>query len=306
MTRTRLAYWAAWLGLTAAVVVAGTIVPSARTADSAGCPDAEREPVVQTDQDLAGAPPPQGQEEFIFKADDDAKFRLRFDDSRSALKDEILLLVIADQPIPSNGLNSEQGFNAQFGGSYALRGPRRNIGVRGSGIEKSLVRFSGHEIGLCLRLDPVELKVPPGSYSGSLGVAFGSEMRASIPIEASFRAGWLKAAFLAFLGVLLGLVVKVLSEAAAIARTRGTGASEALRIYTSQLEFPVIVILAAIAGTFVYVAQYLHDPDWGAEGTDSLRLFSTCFILQMGSSEALAALSRVAGGGPPVPSGRSG
>lgn len=304
MTRTRLAYWGAWLGVAAAVAAAGTIVPSARTADSAGCPDAEREAGVEARRDLGEAPPEQG--ELIFDVDDDAKFRLQFDDSQSALKDEILLVVVTDQLVPRKGLNSEYGLNARFGGSYALRGPRRNIGVRGSGIQKSLVRFSGREIGLCLRLDPALLKVPPGSYSGSLGVAFGTEIRASVPVEASFRAGWLKAAFLAFLGVLLGLVVKVLSEAAAIARTRSTGAGEALRIYTSRLEFPVIVILAAITGTFVYVAQYLHDPDWGADGTDSLRLFSTCFVLQMGSSEALAVLSRVAGGVPPVPSGGPG
>ena len=123
------------------------------------------------------------------------------------------------------------------------------------------------------------------------------EMRASVPVVVSFRHGWLKAAVLVFLGVLLGLVVKILSEAAAIARTKGIGSREALRIYTSQLAFPVVVILSIIAGVFVYVVQYLHDPDWGADATDSLRLFATCFVLQMGSSEALGVVSRVAGGG---------
>jgi H+/Cl- antiporter ClcA len=131
-------------------------------------------------------------------------------------------------------------------------------------------------------------------------------MLSAVNVEATFRGPWRKAAFFAFLGVFLGLVVKTLSEAAAIARTSGIRAREALRIYTSRLEFPVIVILAAIAGTFVYVVQYLHDPDWGAEGTDTLRLFATCFIVQMGSSEALSVVSRVTGGFPAPPATPSG
>jgi len=297
--RAKVAYRAAWFGVVGAVIIAATIVPSARSADAAGCPNAEREPGVEP------AFPESAFREVADDADiwfDDPsdELILQFDDSRTAQKDEVILVTVQGQEIPASGLNEEGGLIARFGGSQRLKGPgRHKLGPSERGIQKSIARESAHDLSLCLRIDPGQIKIAPGTYSGMLGVAYGDhmEMRASVPVVVSFRHGWLKAAVLVFLGVLLGLVVKILSEAAAIARTKGIGSREALRIYTSQLAFPVVVILSIIAGVFVYVVQYLHDPDWGADATDSLRLFATCFVLQMGSSEALGVVSRVAGGG---------
>lgn len=299
MTRTRLGYRAAWFGVLGAVAATGAIVPSAGSADSPFCPGAESD----------GLPTPPGDAHplhlVVAQPAEGTVFRLRFGDSPTALRQQIFLALDDGQEVPS-GLNDQERLNARFGGPGWLRGPNRVIGPTGPGIQTFLERRSSHELGLCLRLDPAVLHVPPGSYEGSFGVAYKSEMLSAVNVEATFRGPWRKAAFFAFLGVFLGLIVKTLSEAAAIARTGGIRAREALRIYMSRLEFPVIVILAAIAGTFVYVVQYLHDPDWGAEGTDTLRLFATCFVVQMGSSEALSVVSRVAGGLPAPPASPSG
>jgi hypothetical protein len=299
MTRARLAYPAAWLGLVGAVAAAGAIVSPAGSADASPCfgvsPQSSTLPQFQLPGPAGTGTGDQGDEEdslqLVFKKlTEDTKFRLRFADSAAAKKREIYLSVSEGQELPGRDwFNKRERLNARFGGdSQTLRGPSDEFGPTGPGIQTRLERISSRELGLCLRLDPSELHVPPGTYQGSLWVAHEAEMLSAIEVEATFRGPWRKAAFFAFLGVFLGLVVKTLSEAAAIART-------------SRLEFVVLVILAVIAGTFIYVAQYLHDPDWGADGTDTLRLFATCFVVQMGSSEALSVVSRVAGGGPSVP-----
>jgi hypothetical protein len=316
VTRTRLAYPAAWLGLVGAVAAAGAIVSPAGSADASPCfgvsPQSAALPQFQLPGPAGTGTGDQGDEEdslqLVFKKlTEDTKFRLRFADSAAAKKREIYLSVSEGQLPGRDWFNIQERLNARIGGdSQTLRGPSDEFGPTGPGIQTRLERRSSRELGLCLRLDPSELHVPPGTYQGSLWVANEAEMLSAIDVEATFRGPWRKAAFFAFLGVFLGLVVKTLSEAAAIARTTGTRAREALRIYTSRLEFLVLVILAVIAGTFIYVVQYLHDPDWGADGTDTLRLFATCFVVQLGSSEALSVVSRVAGGGPSVPLGSSG
>ena len=316
MTRSRLAYPAVWLGLVGTVAAAGAIVSPAGSADASPCTgvrlQSESLPQFQLPGPAGTGKGDQGNAEDSLRLvfDDPAegtRFKLRFADSAAAQKQEIDLSVSEGQELPgSDWFNNRERLNARFGGTQTLRGPSADIGPTGPGIQTQLERKSSREVGLCLRLDPSELHVPPGTYHGSLWVALETEMLSSIEVEATFRGPWRKAAFFAFLGVFLGLVVKTLSEAAAIARTTGTSAREALRIYTSRLEFLVLVILAVIAGTFIYVVQYLHDPDWGADGTDTLRLFATCFVVQMGSSEALSVVSRVAGGGPSVSVGSSG
>ena len=316
VTRTRLAYPAAWLGLVGAVAAAGAIVSPAGSADASPCFGVGLRSATVPQFQLPGfagtGKGDQGDEENSLPPVFDelapgTRIKLRFADSAAAQKQEIYLSVIEGQELPgSDWFNNQERLNARFGDTQTLRGPSGDIGPTGAGIQTRLERRSSRELGLCLRLDPSELHVPPGSYHGSLWVAHETEMLSAIEVEATFRGPWRKAAFFAFLGVFLGLVVKTLSEAAAIARTTGAGSREAVRIYTSRLEFLVLVILAVIAGTFIYVVQYLHDPDWGADGTDTLRLFATCFVVQMGSSEALSVVSRVAGGGPSVPLGSSG
>lgn len=118
-----------------------------------------------------------------------------------------------------------------------------------------------------------------------------------MPVEVTFRASRWTAALIAVLGVLLGLTVKVLSEAAGIHRTTGVGAKSALAAYFSQLMFPVTLIVAVIAGVFSFVVLYRADAAWGASDSDWLRLFATCFVLQMSGSEALNMLGRIAGTG---------
>jgi hypothetical protein len=311
VTRARLAYPAAWLGLVGAVVLAGTIVSPAGSADASPCfevgPLSATLPTFQIPGPVGTGTGDQDDEEdsqppVFNEPAPGTRIKLRFADSAAAKKQEIYLSVSEGQELPgSDWFNNQERLNARFGDTQTLRGPSADIGPTGPGIQTRLERRSSRELGLCLRLDPSELHVPPGTYQGSLWVALETDMLSSIDVEATFRGPWRKAAFFAFLGVFLGLVVKTLSEAAAIARTTGTRAREALRIYTSRLEFMVLVILAVIAGTFIYVVQYLHDPDWGAGATDTLRLFATCFVVQMGSSEALSVVSRVAGGGPAVP-----
>jgi hypothetical protein len=295
VTRVKLSYWAAWLGVGGTAAVAALIVPAASSTGSTSCP-----PGVAIDRYYPEPRPSPAKVEFV-PVPDGSKVKLRFNDSHRPLKREFLFALAAGAPdFDLNALNNPSGLNARMF-SQRLTGPRENyIWPIGHGVQLSLELLSSDNIGICFRLDPNEMTVPPGTYHGTVGVAFKDQMRTSVGVEASFRESWKRAALIAFLGAFLGVVVKALSEAAAIARSRGTSGWQALRDYTWQLTFVVTVILAVISGIFTYVALYAHDPDWGADANDGLKLFAACFIVQMSSSEALGVIVRFAGGGQPT------
>ena len=56
-----------------------------------------------------------------------------------------------------------------------------------------------------------------------------------------------------------------------------------MREYTLQWSFPLAIILGVLTGWLGFVEMYETSETWGVAGTDSLKLFGTCFGFQMGS-----------------------
>jgi len=277
-------YCAAWsvAVATAAVAVTGVAAGGVPRTEPCGTPNLDNE----------YAPAPPGSDDLAFGPPTRA-FSLRFDDSREPLHRRIRLLV-------DDGVITPVGLKVRLGAGEALTGPgTHEIQAEGDGLEMNVKVVDEHRVEVCVGINPPSIvDFSPGQYTGSVGVLVGEMAKASVPIEVTFRAWRWKAVFIAFTGVVLGVIVKVLSEAAAIQRSTGVAPTRALRAYAEQLTFPVTLILAAIAGTIVYVDLYNSDRDWGSDGSDSIKLFAACFIVQMSSSEALALLSRLGGGAP--------
>jgi hypothetical protein len=297
VTRSQFSYWTAWLGVAGVGAIAAVIVPAAApSADTTPCP---------AKSTSANPPHPDPKYVNFDQPPPGTTVRLQFDDSKGPRKGRFPFTLVRGITAPSGtGLNTDLGLNARFGVLGGLRGPADNwIYPAGTGVELGLERWSDNTIAVCVRLNKADIGVPPGSYSGTIGIAYRDQLKTSVPVVATFRERWQQAALIAFLGAFFGLVVKVLSEAAALARSKAISGRRALREYITQLTFVVTVILAAISANFTYVVLYTHDRDWGADPNDGLRLFATCFIVQMGSSEALAVVSRFAGGlpGPRIP-----
>ena len=294
MKRSRAFYWTAWIGVAGAATFVGTSLAGGSSIKPDDCPGAV---VDSANRGYVGkAPLDHARLRF---SDPTKTLDFQFDDSRSPIKREIPVSLVAGQKAPTSGLNNPSGLNVRLGGQQVFDGPGPRE-ISSTDVQMSLARLSEHQLSICVRLDPAQLAVSPGRYRGTVGVAYSDVMRISpVDAEVTFRASRAKAILIVVLGVFLGLVVKVLSEAAVIARTTATRGRRAVWLYMSELMFPVTLILSVISGVFAYVTLYAHDRDWGAEADDSLRLFATCFLLQMGTSEILAVLNRFGGGGSP-------
>ena len=288
--RSRAFYWTAWIGVAGAATFVGTSLAGGPITKPNDCPGA-----IVDRANYVGPPPPD--HALLRFVDPRTKLDFQFDDSRSPIRRQIPVSVVDGQRAPKSGLNNRSGLNVKLGGQQVFDGPGTHE-FSSTDVQMSLEPLSEHQISICIRLDPAQLAASPGLYRGTIGVAFSDVMRTSpVDVDVTFRASRAKAMLIVVLGVFLGLVVKVLSEAAVIARTTGTRGLRAVWLYMSELMFPVTLILSVISGVFAYVTLYAHDRDWGAEADDSLRLFATCFLLQMGTSEILAVLNRFGGGG---------
>ena len=85
-------------------------------------------------------------------------------------------------------------------------------------------------------------------------------------------------------GVVLGLLVKMLTELGSGRRARDRRARDVARTYVLQWSFPLAIILGVVAGWLGFVQMYESNATWGVGGgTDSIKLFGTCFGFQMGS-----------------------
>jgi hypothetical protein len=284
LRRVRL-YWTAWVGAGAAALFVATSVAAGAAPLVDSCAR-ESEPSVVAP---AAAPRAAG---VILEADDGAKLSLPFGDSRAPDNDQIFLKVFG-------GEASAMGLDVLFGSGYLESAEGNRIAITDNGVHGSISVVRSHLLAVCLAVDPSSITgFRPGRYTGSVVIAAGDMQKETVPVEVSFRSSHWNAVTFAFLGVFLGLAVKVLSEAAGISRQSNIGPGSALRGYVCQLTFPVTLILAAIAGWIGYVHLYGGDHDWGASGNDAVKLFASCFIVQMSGSEAMSLLSRVAGTGP--------
>src|SRR5262249_3933650 len=151
-----------------------------------------------------------------------------------------------------------------------------------------LIPINSRELQLCVIVQPnADGGVEPGRYKGTIFIKQGNAALVSLPVELTFRASHWTGIEIALVAVLLGLFVKVFSEAAARQRQEKVGPMRALKSYASELTFPVTIILAAIAGWLVFDQMYAGNPVWGASGGDITKLFAVCFIAQMSSNQGI-------------------
>ena len=140
------------------------------------------------------------------------------------------------------------------------------------------------KVRVCVALDPKDIThLRPGRYTGNIVLSASNFEDAAIPISATFRAPRSDGLKMAAGGVLLGLLVKMLSELASSRRAEGGRARDAVREYVLQWSFPLAIILGVVTGWLGFVEIYESSETWGVGESDSLKLFAACFGFQMGS-----------------------
>lgn len=139
-----------------------------------------------------------------------------------------------------------------------------------------------HAVEVCVEIDAHAVGAHPGHFVGSVGlVGDDLDVGSTVPVDVTFRASREVAIVLAFAGVALGLLVKMLTELAAANRSRSGTLS--IRAYLRDWSFLAAVVLGAITGWLGYVEIYGADPVWGDSNSDWLKLFGTCFAFQLAS-----------------------
>ena len=231
----------------------------------------------------------------------DRSFRLRFDDARNVNGDAVTLAE------GLAGVKLAPGDDISASMSTYLRSSERTIfpGIDESGqISPSPPALSitpSGAVQVCLEMNAAALiGVRPGQYESNVGVTGKDLLIASaIPVVVTFRSSrWLALAIAAG-GVLLGLLVKMLTELKAA--HRAPNAPRSVRDYIRDWSFPTAVILGAITGWVGYYIIYDSNPVWGASGADWLKLFWTCFSFQLASIGGIDLARRLIGDLPGAP-----
>jgi hypothetical protein len=134
-------------------------------------------------------------------------------------------------------------------------------------------------VRVCLVIDPrATQNLHPGRYAGNVYLRADNYSDVKIPTVVTLRADRSKAIVLAFAGVAIGLVVKLLTELTSAQRS-GSPAAPRLLHWSVALA----IILGIVTGWLGYIEIYDSNETWGVNGSDSLKLFGTCFGFQMGS-----------------------
>ncbi|HEY2218389.1 MAG TPA: hypothetical protein VGH35_03555 [Gaiellaceae bacterium] len=277
-----------WVGVLGTVVLLSSIVAGGAAAQPASCAKPAHLPAGSRDS----------KHRLLLTAREGDAIAINFDDSRSRQAYPILLSANAGQLLPSD-FGSSSGLQAGAGDYYISRDGQHRISVNtGDQMRALLIPINPHVLQLCVIVQPnADGGVEPGRYKGTILIAHnGNQELLSVPIELTFRASHWTGIEIALVAVLLGLLVKVLSEAAARQRQEKTGAMRALKSYASELSFPVTLILAAIAGWFVFDQMYAGNPIWGSSGGDITKLFAVCFVAQMSSNQGIDVIRNMAGG----------
>jgi hypothetical protein len=280
-----------WLAAAGAVALAATVVVGSAGAKTPPCPRAHPLAVPTGEHD------PNVQLPTLKKSNEDDELEIPFDDSRDPDSASVPL----DAPDWNERLAPRYGLELVLGTSYLRRSRKNEIPATDPGLRGSMLPLGAHRLALCLSVTPHELtRVRPGRYVSSLVVDASPEAQqlVTVPVELTFRASRWLALGVALLGFLLGIAVKVLSEAAAIQRERMIGAGDALSAYRKQLVFTLGVVLGAISGAFIFHRVYISNPVWGENSGDLLTLFGLCFLAQLGSNEGINIVRRAVMSGP--------
>jgi hypothetical protein len=285
--RRRLVLAATWLGVIGTMALLSSIVAGGAEAQPASCARPADLPPGTRDS----------KHKLFLTARAGEAISINFDDSRSRQVYPILLSADAGQLLPGD-FDSSTGLQAGAGDYYISRDEQHRISVNtGDQMRALLIPINPRELQLCVIVQPnANGGVEPGRYKGTIFVKHGNEELVSLPVELTFRASHWTGIEIALVAVVLGLLVKVFSEAAARQRHEKSGPLRALKAYASELTFPVTLILAAIAGWLVFDQMYAGNPVWGESGSDITKLFAVCFIAQMSSNQGIDVIRNMAGG----------
>jgi hypothetical protein len=279
----------AWLGVVGTVALVSTVVAGGAKAQSGSCSSAQRLP--------AGHRSPN--EQLILTATDGEAVVLHFGESRSRAVGTVLLSARGGA-LFSSDFNPTDGIQASGGDYYVRRDSEHKMYPNlGGQLQATLIPINPSKAELCVVVEPkADGGVKPGRYRGTLLIVRGTnqEQLATLPVEFTFRASHWTAIEITLAAVLLGLTVKVLSEAAVRQKEKQLPPLAALKDYTSELRFPVALILAAIGGWLVFDQIYSSNPAWGASGDDVAKLFAVCFLAQMTANQGIDVIKNAAGG----------
>jgi hypothetical protein len=275
----------AWLGVLAAVAFAASVLAGGAEARPTSCSRPQQLP-----SGASLAP-------LFLQVDETEKLVLHFNDSWHKGVKTVRLhatrgLVAADLA----GLNK---LNLRTGDASIRKDSDHWISLSPTdGLTASLVPIDRRTLELCAVVNPHKVgSLVPGTYSGTLFVSQGSfgPQLAAVPVEFTFRASRWTGIGIAFGAVVLGLLVKVFSEAESRRRESKVRARQALKTYCCELTFPATLIIAAVGATLVFIQMYYGNAQWGASSGDVAKLFAVCFIAQMSGSETLDIIKRTAG-----------
>jgi hypothetical protein len=288
MKHRRLVRNVAWLG------VAGTVVFISTSIAATASPVASCAPVADSGP-LSHPLKPKRVPSVLTGGSDG--FHLRFDDARHA---KTLPVVLQATPPLTPGKDQ---IRVELGDGY-LRGTEdRTISAANEGLTVTGGVTPNGNVQVCLALDPHNVAdLAPDRYTGTVLVG-GDVQAVSLPVAVTLRASRSYGMLLAFIGVFIGLSVKMFAELAARRRSDKIGAGQALKEYVSQWSFPVSLLLGAFSGWIGFVEIYELNRTFGAGGTDALKLFGTCFGFQMGSIGGIDLARRVTGDVPSMPHG---
>jgi hypothetical protein len=300
--RSRLLLTATWLCAIGTVALLSSIVAGGAGAQPASC---ARPGHLPPGTRGSGTP-------LLLKAQEGESISMNFDDSRSRRVASVLLSADAGPLLPGD-FNSPSRLHVGSPDTFDItRDDQHRIWINtGDQLRALLIPIGPHELQLCVIVEPdADGGVVPGRYKGTLSIGQnGNPQLISLPVELTFRASHWTGIEITMIAVVLGLLVKVFSEAAARQRRDSSGPMQALKSYATELTFPVTLILAAIAGWLVFDQMYAGNPVWGASGGDITKLFAVCFIAQMSSNHGIDVIRNMAGGafpGPPTATANAG
>lgn len=292
--RFRVRLGAAWLGVAGALAFAVAVSAGGAQARPSGCSTPSR---------LAGGP--RGGE-LLLKQSDNDPVALHFDDSRLKRVYPLRLSADAGRLLPSD-FAGPAPLIVKTGDSSIRKDAEHWISLSPSdGLSATLLPLGPRELELCLVLDPSKTSgLVAGRYEGSLLVTrldtvHGTEGRTlvTIPVSLSFRESRWLGLGITFGAVALGLLVKILSDAAARQRETHGRAWPTLKGYCCELSFPAMLILACVAGALVFNQMYSGNAQWGSASGDAAKLFAVCFLAQMSGNQGIDIIRRVAGTSP--------
>jgi len=282
----------AWLGVVAAVALATMVVTAGAHAGGDSCP----ERVALSPGTKQSAPD--------ITYNEDKRLVIRIDAGSNGAATDQIALTADGRGLTRRDFDKLGGLRPMVSDDGYLTAGEHEIGAApafngADGVTIELVPLDPRTIVLCMLVDPSVDSPAPGRYSGTVGIVYGSNQQQvlmGIPVELTLRGSRLTAIVVALIALLLGLTVKVLSEAAAVQHTENVSSIVALRKYVSQLTFPIVLILAIVVGLLVFAEMYVRSPDWDAGLGDVTALFAVCFVAQMSSNEGMNIVRRLGGG----------